>query len=126
MDTLKVLLIIDAAAAAKRRTLTNNSYVVDTKGAAGSWRLGAPVPHTTCQDGQMIVWSVAALSPAGNVAIAHFGGEAVAKGVCKPVAGLESWSGQVESRGKTGSYSYSVTVTVEGRPMTLNSFLQVV
>ena len=129
MNKLSVLIVIDAAAALAGGELAGNVCMVDTNGFLGSWLEGSDSLHTLCQDGQVITWNVASISPSSDVAINGFSGAMVSSAVCTPVlqeqAGDGSWSGRIEAQGAFASYSYTVAISIEGQSMSFSPFIKV-
>jgi hypothetical protein len=77
----------------------------------------------------LINWSITAVSPSSDVAIAGFTGPMVSNKICTPVvqgiAGDTLWSGRVETHGRFASYPYSVNVSVGGRLMSFSPYIKV-
>lgn len=130
MSSISALIIIDTDGALASGSAMDNAYLVDTKGYLGSWGEGTSTLNTVCQDGQVVIWSVAAVNPSADVAITGFSGDMVSSGICRPSAngsqGDQFWSGQVQSRQQFASFAYTVTLSVGGKPMSLNSNLKTV
>lgn len=129
MSKIAALVVIDTEGALSSGSPIGNAYLVDTNGYLGSWQEGTDSLHTVCQNGQTIDWSIAPVTPTGDVTITGFSGDMVAQGVCNPVAsgppGDQVWSGRVESRGQFASFLYTIDIALNGRPMSLNSYLKV-
>lgn len=129
MNTISVLIVIDTEGALASGMLINNTYLVDTNHYLGSWQEGTDDLHTLCQDGQLINWSITAVSPSSDVAIIGFTGPMVAKKICTPavqgLAGDTFWSGQVETHGSFATYPYSVNVSLGGRLMSFSPYIKV-
>jgi len=130
MQNLSVLIVIDVDGALASGSVADNAYLVDTNGYLGSWQEGTDALHTICQDGQTITWSVAPVSPDGNVTIAGFSGNMVDTGVCRPALDPGSqppaWSGRVEAQGQFAAFTYAVDLSLEGTQMSFNAFIKTV
>lgn len=129
MGIVCALIVVDTAGALASGSAIDNSYLVDNKGYLGSWNEGTSSLNTVCQDGQVITWSVAPVSPSGQVSITGFSGQMVSGSTCNPQPlndGSGAWSGRVEARGQFASFAYTVTLSVGGTAMSLNSNIKVV
>lgn len=129
MNSISALIVIDTQGALASGSAVDNAYLVDTSGFLGSWQQGTATLHTVCQDGQVVNWRVAALSPDGDVAITGFSGDMISAGICVPLAngpaGEQYWSGRVETHGQFASFSYVAVLSVAGIAMSLSSYLKV-
>jgi len=129
MGTVSALIVVDTAGALASGSASDNAYLVDTEHFLGSWGEGSSSLHTLCEDGQVVRWSVAPVSPSGDISIIGFSGDMVSGGVCHPVAegppGDQYWFGRVEAQGQFASFAYTVTLSISGRQMSLNSNLKV-
>ena len=127
LSTLCVLIVVDSVGALASGSLVNNCYMVDNNRYLGSWREGSEELHTVCQDGQMIVWDVASVSPETPIAISGFAGRMTQENVCVPRQLPDgSWSGRVESRGTFASFPYTVTLSINHTEMRASCFIKVV
>lgn len=130
MNHVAALIVIDTAGALASGSPLGNAFLVDTNGFLGSWGEGTPSLHTICQDGQMVTWAVTPITAGSDVSISGFSGPMVSQGVCAPAtngnAGEEVWSGRVEARGQFAAFPYTVALSVEGTPMTLDSTIKTV
>ncbi len=130
MNTLDMLIIVDTSGALAHGKLQNNVYIADSNKYLGSWKEETDQLHTVCQDGQILNWRVAAISPSNQISITGFSGQMVSEKVCAPskegMGGEESWEGRVETRGGIGSYLYTVEVSIDGRSMSFSPHIKVV
>lgn len=129
MKTIDILIVIDSAGALASGSLADNAYLVDSNGFLGSWHEGTAMLSTVAQDGNLIQWCVTAVSVSGDVAITGFAGAMVAQGVCQPAmtdGDGHPWIGRVEARGQFASFPYVLTVSVGGKPFSLNAAVKVV
>lgn len=130
MKTLDVLIIVDALGAVSSGDLSGNVYLVDTNKYLGSWNEGQCELHSKCYDGQIIKWRVESISPDEDVNIARFTGEMITQNVCTPSQqGIEGdifWEGRVQARGVLKSYQYSCILSIDGKQMTFDPFLEVI
>lgn len=130
MKTLDVLIIVDALGAVSSGDLSGNVYLVDTNKYLGSWNEGQCELHSKCYDGQIIKWRVESISPDEDVNIVKFTGAMIDQKVCTPAKeGIEGdvyWEGRVQARGVTGSYQYSCVLSIDGKQMTFDPFLEVI
>jgi hypothetical protein len=129
MNILCVLVVVDALGAQSSGNLMDNVYLVDTNRYLGSWQEGSDSLHTLCQDGQLIRWYAAGVSPVSQVAITGFSGPMTDNGICVPVQSGPAqgayWTGRVESRGSFASYPYVLNLAVAGQAMSFSPFLKV-
>ena len=129
MKKVEILIVIDAAGALASSNLANNVYLIDTSKYFGSWNEGQCELHTVCQDEQNICWRVVPISEDNDVSITQFTGQIITQKICQPVqVGTSSdamWEGRVETQGSTGTYQYSVVLTIDGKSMTFDPFLVV-
>jgi len=129
MKNIDVLIVVDALGAVSSGSLQSNVYLIDTNKYLGSWNEGQCELHTVCADGQIVNWRVAAVSKDNDVDIAGFVGQIINEKVCVPVrqglAGEYFWEGRVETQGNVGSYQYSVNLSIDGKTMTFDPFLDV-
>ena len=128
MNTLSVLVVVDALGALSSGNLMDNVYLVDTNGFLGSWQEGTDALHTLCQDGQILRWYATGVSARSQIAIAGFSGPMVDQGLCVPVysgAAGDYWTGQVQSRGSFGAYSYCINLTLDGTAMQFSPNLKI-
>lgn len=129
MNTLSVLVVVDALGALSSGKLMDNVYLVDTNRYLGSWREGTDSLHTLCQDGQVIRWYATGVSPGGTVAIAGFSGPMAEQGICVPVpcGGADGayWTGRVASRGSFASWPYVLSLAIGGQVMRFSPYLKV-
>lgn len=130
MNTISVLIAVDALGAAATGSLQENVYVVDTNQYLGSWQQGTDQLHTVCQDGQHVNWAAVSVSPGNSVNILGFSGPMVTGKICTPakqgIEGDASWQGVVETRGVVGQYAYTIQVAIDGKPMSFSPYLKVV
>ena len=129
MKTIDILIVVDALGALASKSLETNVYLIDTNKYLGSWDEGECELETVCADGQIISWRIEGVSQANDVNIEGFVGEIITKKICMPerqgIAGAYTWMGRVETQGDTGSYQYSVNVSIDGQTMTFDPFLVV-
>ncbi len=127
LSKISVLVVIDTNGALVSGSAADNSYIVDTNGYLGSWQEGSTALHTIGQDGQIIEWSVSAVSPGGQASITGFSGTMLSSGSCVPTQEQEQvWTGQIESHGQFQSFSYTLSLSIAGQTMSLDAFLKVV
>lgn len=125
MNQICVLIVVDVEAALASGNLQNNVYLVDNNGPQGSSLEGNAELRTACYDTQVISWFVTPVDPNTNVSINSFAGVAVPKNI-NPVAYPNgSWVGTVETEGSTGEYQYTCSLTMDGKTMTFDPFLEV-
>ncbi|WP_020653807.1 alpha-pore-forming tripartite toxin MakABE regulator [Massilia niastensis] len=129
MNTLSVLVVVDALGALSSGTLMDNVYLVDSSRYLGSWQEGTDSLHTLCQDGQLIRWYATGVSPGSRVAITGFAGPMADQGICVPVssggADGDYWTGRVASRGSFASWPYVVSLALGGQVMRFSPYLKV-
>lgn len=130
MNDIDVLIVTDALAAVASGDLGANVYLIDTNKNFGSGSEGQEELVTRCYDGQIITWRVEAVSPSSDVAIAGFTGQIITDNIVNPSKqGIEGdiyWEGRVESQGNSATYQYSVTLSIDGKSMSFDPFLDVV
>ncbi|RQO32563.1 hypothetical protein DBR32_02915 [Taibaiella sp. KBW10] len=130
MKTIDVLIIVDALGAVASGDLSGNVYLVDTNKYLGSWNEGQCELHTKCYDGQIIKWRVESISPDEDVNIVKFVGVMIDQKVCIPsqqgIQGDIYWEGRVQARGVTGPYQYACVLSIDGKQMTFDPFLEVI
>lgn len=124
------MIAVDVIGAIAAGTLMGYVYLVDTNKYLGSWQEGQSQLNTVCQDGQAITWAVSPVNPGNEITIAGFSGQMVSSRICTPAAdpfaGPQVWNGVVESQGAFASYSYTVTLALEGKQLQFNAFIKVV
>jgi len=130
MNNLDVLIIVDALGASTSGNLQSNVYLVDSAKYLGSWNEGQCELHSKCYDGQIVKWKVVAIDSDSDVEIAQFTGQIIDQKICIPqqegISGDTFWEGRVETQGANGSYQYSCVLTIDGKAMTFDPFLEVV
>jgi hypothetical protein len=130
MNTINVLIVVDAESALAEGSLKKSVYLIDTNHYLGSWREGMSSLHTIVQDGQEVSWWVTGVSSSNNVEIAGFSGHMPEQGICRPErqagVGVPSWRGRVQTRGSVGAYTYEVTLTIDGRALSFSPYLKVI
>ncbi len=124
------MIAVDVIGAIAAGTLMGSVYLVDTNKYLGSWQEGQSQLNTVCQDGQAITWAVSPVNPGNAITISGFSGQMVSSRICTPAAdpfaGPQVWNGVVESQGAFASYSYTVTLALEGKQLQFNAFIKVV
>lgn len=129
MNDIGVLIVVDALGALASGDLQSNVYLVDTNKYVGSGAEGQAELRTACEDGQIINWRITPVAPDTEVNLVKFTGQMVSDNVCNPIKqglpGDEYWSGRVETQGKAGQYQYSAVVSIDGRQMSFDPFLEV-
>jgi hypothetical protein len=130
MKEINVLMVVDVEGALASNNLTANIYLIDTNKYFGSGSEGQAELVTACNDGQIVIWSVAAVNPGNDVEIVSFGGQIITENVCNPrkselPGGAVIWSGRVETQGKTQKYQYNCTLSMDGKSLTFDPFLNV-
>ena len=117
MNTINVLIAVDVVGAAAAGTLMGSVYLVDSNQYLGSWQEGQSQLNTVCQDGQAIAWSVVAVNPGNQVAIAGFSGSML--GICVPAADPASRSTRlspiIHERARSISCSRAARRSIPGR-----------
>jgi len=128
MNTVDVLIVVDVEGALAG-TLQDNVYLIDTNKHVGSGNEGQAELMTACHDGQLITWNVTPVSPSSDVEITGFTGQMIDDKVCVPRQYSNPdgsyWEGRVEAQGTTGQQQYSVLLTMDGRQMTFDPFLEI-
>ncbi|MBF0194995.1 MAG: hypothetical protein HQL71_10575 [Magnetococcales bacterium] len=126
MKKIEILIVVDTASALSTRNLQDNVYMVDSNQWLGSWKEGSCQLHTVTENGQLLVWSVCAVSPDSQVNITSFSGQMISQKVCVPQSIVDdAWEGRIESRGATGRYPYTITLSVEGNNMRFSPFMEI-
>jgi len=129
MNIVDVLIVVDVVGALASGNLTQNVYLVDTNKYVGSGSEGQAELKTACKDGQVLRWSVVPVSPSTDVEIVGFVGQMVNDKVCVPkkVETVEGsfWEGRVESRGEAKTEQYSAKLTMDGKEMEFDPFLEI-
>jgi hypothetical protein len=129
VNLLNVLIVVDTEGALASGSLADNCYLVDTNGYLGSWQEGTDQLHSVCQDGQLIRWNAASVSPSGQVAISGFTGPMVDQAICVPTMTEPGddpvWTGRVQSRGAFASFAYTATLSIQGKELQADCFLKV-
>lgn len=128
LKTIDVLIVVDVEGALAG-TLQDNVYLIDTNKHVGSGAEGQVELVTACQDGQLITWNVTPVSPSSDVEITQFTGQMIDDKICSPQQYSSPngpyWEGRVEAQGQTGRQQYSVVLTMDGKAMTFDPFLQI-
>ncbi|MEH3053773.1 MAG: hypothetical protein PGN13_07145 [Patulibacter minatonensis] len=129
-NEINVLIVVDVEGALASQDLGSNVYLIDTNKHFGSGSEGQEELVTSCQDGQIIIWSVASVNPGDDAEIVAFLGQAVDQKICVPkqstlVTGQTVWGGRVESQGTTAQYQYNCTLSFDGTQLTFDPFLNV-
>ena len=129
MSNVSVLIVADTLNAVASGDLQSNVYLVDSNKYMGSGAEGQAELVTACNDGQIVNWRITPVSPDTDIKITGFTGQMIGANICNPVKqGIEGdtyWSGRVETQGSTAQYQYSVNVSIDGRQMTFDPFLNV-
>lgn len=132
MNQIDVLIVADVEGALASGDLQSNVYLIDTNKHAGSGSEGQAELFTACADGQVITWNVTGVSPSSDVEITQFTGEMIDKSICNPLLVKTPqgnfWEGRVEARlgsGQNEKVQYSVVLTMDGKPLTFDPFLQI-
>jgi hypothetical protein len=130
LNEVNVLIVVDVEGALASDDLGSNVYLIDTNKHFGSGGEGQDELVTACEDGQILVWSVAAVNPGNNAEIAGFKGQIIDQKICLPkqgttATGMTFWSGRVESQGTSSTYQYSCTLSFDGKAMDFDPFLKV-
>lgn len=100
--------------------------MVDTNQWLGSWQEGTCQLHTLSEDGQMINWRATAVESGQQIMITGFSGKMVDDAICTPqMSSDEEWESRVETRGGSGRYPYTISLTVDGTPFSFSPFLDV-
>ncbi len=127
---VNVLIVVDALNAVASGKLADNVYLVDSNKYMGSWQQGKCELHTLCHDGYILSWRVEPIDPAAAVEIVKFEGELVENKICQPVrTGIDPdyyWQGRIESRGETGKYRYTVVLSINGKQLKFEPYVEVV
>lgn len=129
MKSIDILVVVDTLGATASGNLQSNVYLIDTNKYLGSWNEGQCELHTICYDNQIIKWRVTPVSPENDVDIVGFTGQMIDQKICVPQKqGITQdiyWEGIVETRGDVGRYQYSMVLTIDGKRMTFDPFLEV-
>ena len=129
MNVVDVLIVVDVVGALASGNLTQNVYLVDTNKYVGSGSEGQAELKTSIKDGQVLRWSVVPVSPSTDVEIVGFVGQMVNDKVCVPkkVETVEGafWEGRVESRGEAKTEQYSAKLSMDGKEMEFDPFLEI-
>lgn len=129
MKNVDVLVVVDTVGALASGDLQSNVYLVDTNKYIGSWNEGNCELETVCRDTQMLKWRVVSIDPDSDVEIAGFTGDMINQEICSPTkVGIGQdiyWEGTVETRGHSGRYQYSVTISIDGRQLSFDPFIDV-
>ena len=130
MNTIDILVVVDAHGAFDTCSLQDNVYLIDTNKHVGSYRQGTSELVTVCKDNQGIKWRVTSVSPECDIEIVQFTGQMVDTKVCNPQkqGPLQDifWEGFVQARGVAGTYQYSAVLSINGKNMSFDPFLQVI
>jgi len=130
--TVDVLVVVDVEGALSSGNLNSNLYMVDTTGYLGAGREGTDELVTIIGNGQGIVWSVAPVDPATNVAIIGFGGQAIGQEINPvqlPAIWGSPWQASTTIGPGTNGTQYQYTMTLQyggptGVTQTFDPFLQ--
>lgn len=129
MKNVDVLVVVDTLGALANQDLQNNVYLVDTNKYIGSWNEGSCELETVCHDTQVIKWRVVSIDPDSDVEIVGFTGDIINQKICRPTkVGVNQdiyWEGTVETRGDSGRYQYSVDISIDGRKLSFDPFINV-
>ncbi|OFX22891.1 MAG: hypothetical protein A2041_13080 [Bacteroidetes bacterium GWA2_31_9b] len=132
MKNVDVLIIVDTLGAVSSGNLSGNVYLIDTNKYLGSWNEGQCELHSKCYDGQILKWRVVSVTPENDVNLVQFTGGMIDNKVCLPLKqGIEGdvfWEGRVEAQamGGTGTFQYSCVLSIDGKSMTFDPFLEVI
>lgn len=129
MNIINVLIVVDTVGALSSETLQDNVYLADNNHYLGSWGQGTNTLHTVVQNGQQINWAVAAIAPSNEVIITGFTGAMITDKICIPkesgLAQATIWSGTVQTQGDISPWGYTITLTIDAKPMSFNSLIKV-
>lgn len=129
MNVIDILIVVDTLGASTSENLQNNVYLIDTNKYIGSLGEGQGELHSVCHDGQIVKWHVTPIDSSADVEITQFTGQIITSNVCNPVKqGVEGdiyWEGRVETQGATGTFQYSCILTIDGKAMAFDPFLEV-
>lgn len=128
LKSIDVLIVVDVAGALASNNLSNNVYLVDTNKYMGSWSQGQCELVTVCQDSQVVKWRVVSIDPGNNVEITGFTGQIISEKVCVPEKQGKYdvyWEGMVQTRGTVRRYQYSVVLSMNGKKMEFDPYLDV-
>jgi hypothetical protein len=129
LNIVDVLIVVDVVGALASGNLTENVYLVDTNKYVGSGSEGQAELKTVIKDGQILRWSVVPVSPSTDVEITGFVGQMVNDKVCVPrkVETVEGsfWEGRVESQGQAKTEQYSAKLTMDGKQMEFDPYLEI-
>jgi hypothetical protein len=127
MKQIDVLIIVDTLGAVTSGNLGQNTYMVDTNKHFGSGNEGQDELKTACENGQIINWRITSVSPSNDIEITGFTGQMVKSRICLPekqgIGEDVYWAAEVQTQGQTGTWQYSVNVTINGKSMTFDPFL---
>jgi len=128
LPQIDVLIVVDVEGALAD-TLQNNVYLVDTNKYVGSGNEGQVELKTACTEGQTISWNVTPISPNSNVVITQFTGQMIDGKICVPRQYSSPngpyWSGIVEAQGATGEQQYSIVLTMDGKAMSFDPYIEI-
>lgn len=130
MKQINVLMVVDVENALASGNLTDNIYLIDSNKHFGSGAEGQAELVTACNDGQIIIWSVAPVDPGTDVNIVSFSGQIIDDKICTPrqtelPGGAEVWSGRVETQGASNTWQYNCTLSMDGKSLTFDPYLKV-
>lgn len=130
MRSINIAIIVNSENALSSGSLQSNVYLVDTNKYLGSWGQGESKLHTVCQDGQSISWWATAVNAANAISISGFSGEMVSSKTCVPqldaISSDNAWFGNVQTHKSIGSFSYTITLDLDGKAMSFMATLKVV
>lgn len=125
---IDVLIVVDVEGALAG-ALQDNVYLVDTNKYVGSGNEGQVELKTACSEGQTITWNVTPIAPTSNVVITQFTGQMIDDKICVPQSYNSPdgpyWSGIVEAQGATGQQQYSIVLTMDGKAMSFDPYLEI-
>ncbi|ASW82444.1 MULTISPECIES: alpha-pore-forming tripartite toxin MakABE regulator MakD [Vibrio] len=125
MKKIEILIVVDCAGALATTSLMDNVYLIDSNQWLGSWDEGTCQLHTVSQDGQFICWRSCAISPDDEVNITGFSGDMIDQNACLPSPVNDAWEGRVQTRGDTGRYLYTISLSINGITMNFSPYLEV-
>ncbi|TWB12288.1 hypothetical protein FBZ89_12667 [Nitrospirillum amazonense] len=133
MATINIMVAVDvetAQSTASGNVITKGLYMIDTTGYEGTAEGGNELT-TPCNAGDTLVWTIYPINPSDNIAITGFTGTAVNDkifqnlGQQKTPAGVVYWTCAINFGTQSGSYQYSLNISMSGKSYTYDPFVKV-
>ena len=125
MARIDILIVVNVARA-ERTGLAGNLWMVDTNNNNMSSGEGGSELVTACTTGDKLVWTVTPIDADLNVSITGFTGAALNNNIITPSKGTDGWTAHVNGvthANPRASGQYSMTLSVNGRSMTFDPFI---